>query len=884
MIPLDLLLAATDGAALTQGARTTYSGFAHDSRQVEPGEVFVAVRGLHGDGHDFVEAAAEQGAAAALIAQERRAAMEERSPGVFERLERAGVTVIAVEDTRAALRAYAARALSEWAPTVIAVTGGVGKTTTKEALADALSLLGPTFRSWRNYNDLLGLPLSIGTLEPAHRYAVVELGADHPGEIAELCALVKPHAGIVTNVAPTHLRYFGDVARFGAELASLPAALPADGLLALDADDSASAALARATAARVVPFGLWSAAPHASGLRPLLGYQGAPPVITTEGPGRLGLRPVDEVGKPRGDTVTFPHLIGAHWASAVLAALTLAVALGADEGAALARLRDLTPLPGRMRQFAGLGDLTLLDDSHNATPTSATAGLDALRACANASGDRAVAALGDMLRLGDAAEEAHREVGRQIVERSIEGLVAQGALAALAADAAVAAGMPAERVIRTLTAADTAAAIRALAGDERAMVYIKGSEELRMERVTALLMAYPEQATTALDRQSEAWRRVVVMRPERPTWLEIDLGAIARNTQRVKRIIGPETKLLVSLKADAYGHGALRVARVALRNGAEWLGVATVSEARPLREAGVAAPMLVFGYTPPWQAREAARLDLRATVFDLDSARALAEAAREQGQVARVHVKVDTGMARLGLRTEDTSAIVDFVRALRALPGLEVEGIFTHFATADSLDQSYARRQRERFEATLAALAADGPLPPIIHAANSAALLTLPETRYSMARAGVAIYGLPPSDEVGLPEDFSPALAFRTLVAQVKWIPAGEGVSYGATYITSQPTRIATLPVGYADGFRRAPRNWGDVLIRGRRAPLLGRVAMDQCMVDVTHIPGVEQGDEVTLIGRQGDDELTAQAVAERLGTSAYEVVASLLARVPRLS
>lgn len=883
MIPLDLLHAATDGELLSLGARATYSGFAHDSRQVEPGAVFVAVRGLHGDGHDFVEAAAEQGAAAALVARERRGAMEERSPGVFERLERAGLTVIAVEDTRAALRAYAAHALREWSPRVVAVTGGVGKTTTKEALADALGLLGPTFRSWRNFNDLLGLPLSIGHLEPTHRYAVVELGADHPGEIAELCALARPHAGVVTNLAPTHLEYFGDRERLCAELASLPAALPADGLLALDASDAASAELARATTARIVPFGLWNDAPYASSLRPLLGYRLLPPAPSAEGPGRLSLAPVDAAGEPRGPSLIFPQLIGAHWAGAVLAALTLAVALGAGEDAALAHLRGLTPLPGRMRQFAGLGGLTLLDDSHNATPASVAAGLAALRACADATGGQTIAALGDMLRLGSTAADAHREMGRDAAERA-DGLVAQGALAARAADAAIAAGMPAERVIRTLTAADTAAAIRSLAGDASALVYIKGSEEMRMEQVTALLMAHPEQASTALDRQSEAWRRVVVMRPERPTWLEIDLGAIARNTQRLKQIIGPDTKLLVSLKADAYGHGALRVARVALRNGAEWLGVATVSEARPLREAGVTAPILVFGYTPPWQAREATRLDLRATVFDLDSARALAEAAHEQGQVARVHVKVDTGMARLGLRAEDIPAIVEFIQTLRALPGLEVEGVFTHFATADSLDQRYARRQLERFQAMLAALAAVGPLPDIIHAANSAALLTLSETRYTMTRAGVAVYGLPPSDEVGLPEGFSPALAFRTLVAQVKWVPAGEGVSYGATYVTERPTRIATLPVGYADGFRRAPRNWGEVLIRGRRAPLLGRVAMDQCMVDVTHIPGVEQGDEVTLIGRQGDDELTAQAVAERLGTSAYEVVSSLLARIPRLS
>src|SRR5262249_32498278 len=290
------------------------------------------------------------------------------------------------------------------------------------------------------------------------------------------------------------------------------------------------------------------------------------------------------------------------------------------------------------------------------------------------------------------------------------------------------------------------------------------------------------------------------------------------------------------------------------------------------------------GYTAPWQAREVARLDLRATVYSLEIARALARAAGDLERAVRVHVKVDTGMARLGLRAEDVEGIVAFWEALRNLPGLVVEGIFTHCATADAADQTYARRQLERFSQVLATLEEHGLRPPLVHAANSAATLTLPEARFDLVRPGVAIYGLHPSAEVRLPPAFSPALAFKTQVAQVKEIPSGEGISYGATYVTTHPTRIAVLPVGYADGFRRAPTNWGEVLVRGRRAPLVGRVCMDQSMVDVTHIPDVRGGDEVVLIGRQGDDELTAEAVAERLGTINYEVVAELLARVPRVS
>ena len=216
--------------------------------------------------------------------------------------------------------------------------------------------------------------------------------------------------------------------------------------------------------------------------------------------------------------------------------------------------------------------------------------------------------------------------------------------------------------------------------------------------------------------------------------------------------------------------------------------------------------------------------------------------------------------------------------------GVEVEGIFTHLATADSADQTYALRQLARFDAVLDALDARGLRPPIVHAANSAATLTLPQSRYSLVRPGIAIYGLAPSDEVPLPAGFQPALAFKTQVAQVKDIPAGEGISYGATYITQRETRIAVLPVGYADGFRRAPATWGSVLIHGQEAPLIGRVCMDQCMVDVSHIPDVRRGDEVVLIGRQGEATLTAEEVARRLGTISYEVVSALLARVPRVS
>ncbi|HLJ80181.1 MAG TPA: alanine racemase, partial [Ktedonobacterales bacterium] len=743
-----------DAEVLAPGGSATCEGFAHDSRTVTPGECFVAVRGMHGDGHDYALDALERGAGALLLERGRLPALAATVPGLVEHARAAGAAVLAVEDTREALKAYGAHILRQWQPTVIAVAGSAGKTTTKEAIADVLGTLAPTFRSWRNYNDLLGLPLSLGRLEPTHRYAVVELGADHPGEIADLCALARPHAGVVTNVSPAHLQYFGGVETLGTELSRLPALLPPDGLAILNGDDPATRAMAALTAAPTRFFGLTDKADE----RPSYALE---PLGSRE-PLALALRPT---GQLAGEPIVFPHLHGDHWAYAVLAALAVGAAFGVEPDAVRGALRPLCPLPGRMRWLDGMDDLVLLDDSHNATPASAAAGLRTLHAIATRRGARAIAVLGDMLRMGDAEEHEHRQLGR-IAAACAEYLVTRGPCAQIIADEAIQRGLPTERVAVTLTAEDAARAVADFAGvgetrktgETLAVVYIKGSEELRMEQVTLALLAHPEAAEQVLDRQTQAWRRVVVMRPDRPTWLEVDLSAIGQNTRLTKALVGPDIQVLASLKADAYGHGALRVARTVLHNGASWLGVATVSEAEPLRAAGITSPILVFGYTAPWQAREAVRLDLRVTIYAMESAQALARATRDLDREVRVHVKIDTGMARLGLRTEDIPAIVEFFAALRELPGLVVEGVFTHFATADSTDQTYARRQLERFHAVLAALEERGLRPPLVHAANSAAMLALPEARFDMVRPGVAIYGLAPSAEVRLPEGFRPAL------------------------------------------------------------------------------------------------------------------------------
>ncbi|MHB1319294.1 MAG: alanine racemase, partial [Anaerolineae bacterium] len=268
------------------------------------------------------------------------------------------------------------------------------------------------------------------------------------------------------------------------------------------------------------------------------------------------------------------------------------------------------------------------------------------------------------------------------------------------------------------------------------------------------------------------------------------------------------------------------------------------------------------------------------TVYSLEVAQALARAGRDLGRSALVHVKVDTGMGRLGLPPAETAGLM---RQLFDLPGLDVEGLFSHLATADEQDPAYTDRQLDQFEQVVGDLSELRLLPRKVHIANSAATLKRPDSHYNMVRVGIILYGLEPSVETPLPEGYQPAMAFKCQIAQVKDVSAGDCIGYGCTFRAEHPMRIAVIPVGYADGFRRGPRHWCYVLIRGHRAPLVGRVCMDQAMVDVTDIPGTHQGDEVVLIGAQGGETLSAEAVAAQLGTINYEVVSEILARVPRV-
>ena len=364
----------------------------------------------------------------------------------------------------------------------------------------------------------------------------------------------------------------------------------------------------------------------------------------------------------------------------------------------------------------------------------------------------------------------------------------------------------------------------------------------------------------------------------RYTVCEIDLDAIRHNVRVMRACLAPGVRFLAVVKADAYGHGAVPVANAAMEAGADMLAVAIPEEGETLRRAGIDAPILVLGGIDEAAADGVAQWSLTQAVFDEARVRALDAAGRRCGRPVKLHIKLDTGMCRIGVRTPEEAAAL--AQLIDSLPGVVLDGCFTHMATADEDDRAGTLGQLARFEAMCAAIARVHPGKITRHAANTASIFRYPQAHADMVRGGIALYGYPPVPEA---TGLRPAMRWVARAVFVKTIAPGERVSYGGLFTAQRETRVMTVPVGYADGYRRGLSCRGCVLVRGQRAPILGRVCMDQIMVDVTDIPGAQAGDEVVLLGEQGNDCIDAQEMADWLGTISYEVLCGPSARVPRV-
>jgi alanine racemase len=369
------------------------------------------------------------------------------------------------------------------------------------------------------------------------------------------------------------------------------------------------------------------------------------------------------------------------------------------------------------------------------------------------------------------------------------------------------------------------------------------------------------------------------MQNMRATVAEIDLEAFRENLLKVRARTGDKKKILAVVKANAYGHGAFELSKKALESGADMLGVGIAEEGIELRERGILdAPVLVMGGVLEDQIESIVDHDLSLVLFSEDITRRLSETAVKKGKVVKIHVKVDTGMVRLGVPYKEAPG---FFRSISGLKGIEIEGVLTHLACADNMKDEFTKVQISRFDRVLEELSSSGFRVPLIHAANSAAIINCPESYYTMVRPGIMLYGSTPDgrSNIGL----KPVMTWKTRIINMLKIERGEGVSYGHTFHVGKKSLVGVLPVGYADGYSRLLSNKGKVIVHGKRVPVIGTVCMDMCLADVTDVPDVKVGDEVVLMGRQDKERVTAEEIAGLINTISYEIFCKVSARVPRV-
>ncbi len=368
----------------------------------------------------------------------------------------------------------------------------------------------------------------------------------------------------------------------------------------------------------------------------------------------------------------------------------------------------------------------------------------------------------------------------------------------------------------------------------------------------------------------------------RPVWMEVNLDNLVHNIREIRKNTAPPASIMGIVKADGYGHGALEISRVLLEEGVERLGVAVLDEAIELRQAGIDVPILILGYTPVELFEQVLEYRITPTIYNYQDALKLSELVSSKGVQGKVHLKLDTGMGRIGMIPGEDS--IETVSNIYKLPGITVEGIFTHFSVADESDKTYTNQQYDKFMSFLKALKDRGIDIPLRHAGNSAACIDLTNMHLDMVRPGIILYGLYPSSEVDKNRvALKPLASLKARISHVKTIPPGTSVGYGRKFISARETIIATLPLGYADGYTRLLSRKASVLVGGVKVPLVGNICMDQCMMDVTGVEGVDVGDQVVLMGEQGGQSITAEELGCLLGTINYEIVCMIGKRVPRV-
>lgn len=804
------------------------SGVSIDTRKpIGDNRIFWALKGRHFNGNDFVGTALELGAKAAVV--EREEILAEQWPP--------DASIILCRDTLQALQKLASRYRSLFNIPVIGVTGSNGKTLVKEMLASILCQERRIYRSPLSYNTQVGAALALLGLRSEHQAAIIEAGISLPGEMDKLQKMIRPDHGILTVISKAHIGGLGSLENTFEEKQKLFAQFDESSFLVINADDPLSMKLRERTRARTYTFGLSSLA---------------------------DVRAEDVyVGPDKGHTFTM-NLFGeklrirlpvAGWFNVVnaLAASAAARLSGASLGAIVAGLEQFRPSPMRLEMHTTITGVTLINDTYNSDPASMKGALDVLAKVGK--GRRKIAILSEMLDLGLHSSEEHLAVGKDVVRAGVDHLITVGDNATLIGQAAEAEGMSRKRITETRSYNEAAAELEKIVnrGD---VVLFKGSRWFGLERIARELVGSIG-----------------------PTRLIVNLDAIAANIKMIRGIVGESVEIMPVVKSFGYGNDSIRTSRVALENGVHYLAVAFPDEGATLRENRIDCPILVFNVLNE-EVDKIVRYGLSSVVPSLQLAKTLDNASSLKRRIP-VHLKIDTGMGRSGVWVDEA---MPFVEAVSKLKNLHLEGIMTHFACADDpAEDEYTRTQIKTFASLVEELRQKGFEFRFVHAANTAAIVRFPEAHFNMVRPGLAIYGMYPSKAVRSLIHLEQVITFVTKISQIKDHPPGRSISYNRRFVTSRPSRVATLHVGYNDGYPRFQSNVGEVLVHGKRAKVVGTVCMDTIMVDVTNIPEAKVGDDVVLIGKQGDEEILADDIAANGNTINYEIACKISPRVTRI-
>lgn len=804
------------------------SGISIDTRKpIGENHVFWAIKGPHFNGADFALDALRSGARAAVV----------NRPKLFGEELPQNTTLIEVADTLEALQKLAAFHRQQFEIPVIGITGSNGKTLVKEMLASILCLDRKTYRSPLSYNTQIGAALALLGIRPEHQIAIIEAGISLPGEMARLERMIRPEHGVLTVISKAHIGGLGSLENTLEEKIQLFKHLKSDSFLVLNEDDPFSMTYSPRTTSRIVTFGFSERAD-----------------VRALDPSPLPEKGYNFTMKIFGQDMDIALSVAGYFNIVnALAAAAAARMLGASLDNIKRGLEEFRPAPMRLEIHTTVTGITLINDTYNSDPASVKGAIDALVKVGE--GRRKIAMLSEMLDLGLHSREEHLAVGRDVAKARIDYLITVGENAELIARAASSEGMNSRNISHTRTYNEAAVELEKIMnrGD---VVLFKGSRWFRLERVARDLVGSIG-----------------------PTRLLVNLDAIASNIKKIRAVVGDSVEIMSVVKSFGYGNDSIRTSKVALENGASYLAVAFPDEGATLRENRIDAPILVFNVLPE-EADKIIRYRLSTTIPSLDLAEGLNLAAKGRLKIP-VHLKIDTGMGRSGIWHEEA---LPFMEKIFKMENLIVEGIMTHFSSADDpQSDDYTMSQIAAFDNVLDQAQKHGLTFRYVHAANTSSLVRFPQTRYNMVRPGLAIYGMYPSASVSKIVDLDRVITFSTKIAQIKTHPAGRCISYNRRFVTCRDCRIATLHVGYNDGYPRFQSNRGEVLVRGQRAKVVGTVCMDTLMIDVTDIPEVSVGDEVVLIGRQENQEILPDEIATNGDTINYEIVCKISPRVTRI-